>query len=675
MNSGGITETIWHFAGYLHIAEEVARSATLYSGDPQNPVPDEDPVRFKEPERPPVFDDLQSQPTFIREPVSSDPHPALHKLPAPPPVPIGTKLVLYPTTPQRLELPDEFGFERNVRTTERVITAEYQPGGTEGLVDIGQRNLASDRDVVISDKILDSAGEPVALSEIDHEGTFAAMVAQAEAAVPANLPDAAFASTHELIAVFTERGGSWAETGSPNPDGSPAETAPVGRIVDGEFSVAELPVPSIIEIAPWRFDEAEPAKKTDPLTEGGSTKEIEPTKEAEKTVTAPEPTGGIATLAETGLNTQINAAVILDANEAVGSLMVGGDHYFSRGIVQVNVLTDSDHVDVAVAGSLQPSVTTGGNEVHNVAELITHVMSASVHGAAGTSLWSVDVVSGDFYDVRSITQLNTLDDSDRVVQAESGTYFDLRTGENEQVNLAEVRGLDNYDIIIVGGDYYRADWIYQYNIVLDSDDARLFSAGGVDDSTVVTTGFNRLTNLATIETYDGEFKSMNAAQLELMQALGNGLTVLIPNADWNLYGTGGTLQVLYIPGDYYDINVITQVNLLVDADQIIQASAETGAAQGVANGGNSAINEAHIIDPGTLSAAAYLGGMAYEESVLIQTNIITDTDTVTIHDTQTLITELVAFAHDEATDSRPQNDVPLAVDPAQHDHLMSNMLG
>lgn len=656
MNSGGITETIWHFAGYLHIAEEVARSATLYSGDPQNPVPDEDPGRFKEPERVPVFEDLQSQPTFIREPVSSDPHPLIPKLPVPPPTHIGTKLVLYPSSPQRTELPDEPVIERRVGTTERVIDVDYQPGGTEGLIDIGQRNLASDRDVVISEKIVDSAGEPVVLPELDHSATLTVMIAEAEAAVPANLPDFGSASTQELIAVFTERGGTWAETGSPNPDGSPAATAPEGRIVDGQVSAAELPVPSVVEIAPWRPDEAAPAK------------------EAEKTVTAAEPTGGVATLAETGLNTLTNAAVIVDANEAVGSLMVGGDHYFSRGIVQVNVLVDSDHVDVAVVGAMQPSVTTGGNEVHNVAELITHVMTASVRGAAGTPLWSVDVISGDFYDVRSITQLNTLDDSDRVVQAESGTYFDLRTGENEQVNLAQVRGLDYYGVIIVGGDYYRADWIYQYNIVLDSDQAKLFSTGDADDSTVVTSGFNRLTNLASIETYDGEFRDMNAAQHELMQALDSGLTILIPNADWNLYGTGGTLRVLYIPGDYYDVNVITQVNVLVDADQVVQASGAAGTSQGVATGGNSALNEAYIIDPGTLSAATYLGGVSYEESVLIQTNIITDSDTVKIHDTQTLVSELIAFAQDAGNDHEQPNHVPQAVDPAQHDHLMSNML-
>lgn len=659
MNSGGFTETIWHFAGYLHIADEVARSATLYSGDPQNPVPENDPAPLGEPDRQPIFDELPSQPVFIRDPAPFDPHSGISKFSIPPQAPLGAKLVISAPPLKPLELPGEPEAERHisVRPGDRIIEVEYQPGGTEALIDVRQLNHAEDRDLVTSDAVLRPDGTPVVLPELHLEAAVEEMIERVDQAVPENLPDIAAASTEDLIGIFAERNERWAETGSPNPDGSPAQSALEGRIVDGVASSAELPVTSVLEIAPWRPDEAAPSV------------------EVEEQVTGTEPTGGVATLAETGLNVLINAAVIIDANEAVGSLMVGGNHYLSRGIVQVNVLTDSDHVDIAVAGALQPSVITGGNEVHNVAEFITHVMTASVRGAANTPLWSIDVMPGDFYDVRSIIQINDLDDSDRVVQAEAGTYLDLRTGENQQLNLAEVRGIDSYDVIIVLGDYYRADWIYQYNIVLDSDHASLFATGGSGDVTEVTTGFNQLTNIATIETYDSsEFRDLNDAQHDLIHALGDGAAILIPNVEWNLYGPGGTLRVLYIPGDYYDINAITQVNLLIDADQSLQVNDQAGTAQGLAAGGNTALNEALIIDPGTLSASRYLGGEAYEESVLIQVNMITDSDTVTIHDTQTLLSELVAFAQDDGHDCRPQSDVPQPVDLAQHDHLMSNML-
>lgn len=673
MNSGGITETIWHFAGYLHIADEVARASTLYSGEPQKLPSEDDANPLREPARELTFEETSSQPVFTREPSPPVTHLDAPHLVTLPHVPVTTKLVLSAPTLPHLELIEEPSFQRLVSVpSARVIAVEYQSGGSETLADLRQLNHAEDRDLVTSNAIRGSDGAPVIPAELHLDDVRDAMVAQAEAAGPAELQPASAASTETLVETFKARAEIWAETGSPNSDGTPAQTAPEGRIVDGVASDADLPVPSMLDIAPWRPDE--PAKTEDPGETPAPPAPAAPTPAAE-TLDAPEPTDGVATIAETGLNTLINAALIVDLDEAVGSLMIGGDHFFSRGIVQVNILTDSDHVDIAVEGALTPTVVTQGNEVHNVAEFVTHVMTASVHGAAATPLWSIDVMPGDFYDIKSIRQINNLNDDDRTVQAESGTYFDLQTGGNQQVNLTEVRGIDSYDLIVVMGNYYRADWIYQYNIVLDPDSAKVLATGGADDETTVTTGFNQLINLATIETYDSaEFKELNHARRELMEAIGEGHTILIPHSDWNLYGPGGTLKVLYVPGDYYDVNVITQVNLLIDADQSIQASASGGTTQGIAAGGNTAINEARIIDPGTLSTSKYLGGDAYEESVLIQVNMITDTDTVTIHDTQTLVSELVAFAQQTEHDRGPPHDLPLPVDPAQHDHLMSNML-
>ena len=170
---------------------------------------------------------------------------------------------------------------------------------------------------------------------------------------------------------------------------------------------------------------------------------------------------------------------------------------------------------------------------------------------------------------------------------------------------------------------------------------------------------------------------MLAAHHDLLAALEGRITILTPNADWDLNGNrSGTLSVLFVSGDYYDINTITQINTLIDADQAINANAENGTSQGVAAGGNIALNEAQIVDPGTLSASNYLGGDAYEESVLIQVNIITDSDTVIIHDTNTLVPELIVFA--QQAEAPAGSDCvearPVVVDPAQHDHLMSNML-
>lgn len=665
MQTGGFTETIWHFIGYLHIADSVARTQVLYEGDPGPPLEPESFVPPSEPLRGLAFDELVSVPTRINEPAPVD--PGSSTLYVSPPSALGIPTKVLPTPPFVAKpLPphvENFGISGGFRVTSRDISVEYRDADGEGLLQIRQINVASDRDLITSDAITYPDGSLVVPPELNLAGEFATLVEQANDIAPGGVPDMMTAlelGTSDVIAMVTARDALWAETGSPNPDGSPAEAAPVGRIVDGVAGAPDPYAPTVLDSAPW--NETEPVVETTAI--GTATHEVT------------GPTGGVATLVEAGLNTQINACQIIDLNEAVGSMMVGGDYFYSRGIVQANILVDNDHVDIAVSGVLDPLVKTGSNEAHNIAEFITHQSTIEMRGAAATPHWVVDVLDGNFYDVKSIVQFNGLDDNDRTVQAEAGTYYDLGTGGNLQLNLTKIYGIADYDIIIIGGNYHRADWIYQYNIMLDPDSAKLYSTGGDDSSTTVTTGLNSLTNKATIETYDATaFKPMEDVHYDLLGQLAGGATTLTPNADWDLYGNAsGTLKILYVTGDYYDANVITQVNFLVDGDQSIQASANGGTEQGVAAGGNSALNEAYIVDPGLLSASNYLAGEAYEDSMLIQVNIVTDSDTVTIHDTTTLVPELVAFA--EQATQEPESDCQQShvPDPAQHDHLTSNIL-
>ncbi|MCU4181191.1 hypothetical protein [Bosea sp. BH3] len=665
MQTGGFTETIWHFIGYLHIADSVARTQVLYEGDPGPPLEPESFVPPSEPLRGLAFDELASVPTRINQPLPADPGSSQLFVSPHSALGVPTKVLSAPPTGLKPLPPhvENFGVSGGFRFTSREITVDYRGADGEGLLQIRQINVASDRDLVTSDAITYSDGSVVVPPELHLEGEFAALVDQANDIAPDGVPDmmtALHLGTSDVIAMVSARDALWAETGSPNPDGSSAEAAPVGRIVDGVAGAPDPYVPTVLDSAPW--SDSKPVVETTGTT-------------ATHEVTGP--TGGVATLVEAGLNTQINACEIIDLNEAVGSMIVGGDYFYSRGIVQANILVDNDHVDIAVSGALDPIVKTQGNEAHNIADFITHESTIEVRGAAATPHWVVDVMNGDFYDVKSVVQFNGLDDNDRTVQAESGVYFHLETGENLQLNLTKIYGIADYDIIIIGGNYHRSDWIYQYNIMLDPDSAKLYSTAGDDDgSTTVTTGFNSLTNKATISTYDATaFKPLQDVHHDLLGQLAGGATTLTPNADWDLYGNAsGTLKILYVTGDYYDANVITQVNFLIDGDQSIQASANGGTEQGVAAGGNSALNEAYIVDPGLLSTSNYLAGEAYEDSMLIQVNIVTDSDTVTIHDTTTLVPELVAFAEHAAQE--PQHDCPSTPvpDPAQHDHLTSNIL-
>ena len=646
MNVGGFSESIWHFAGYLRLIEPAARPSDLFDGDPLPPPGDEIYGRLSETLPPAQFEETASQRVlFVEAPAASPALPGL-KLASPDFKPISLNPSSFPALPRRdapLQEPDialEGGIQFRFLSQSRSISVDYQPGGTETLLQLRQINTMDDRDVILSDAL-----PGVLPPEIETGAAVAEMLQQAQEATPDSLPFEAIGSTQALIAAVTARDAAWAQSGQ-SPHADPDYTPPSGLIVDGVVVAAAPTGPTIEQIAPWR--EAASA----------------PTQSVSQTVSEAASTLGIGAVAETGLNQQINQAVILDLNEAVGSMIVGGDAFFSRGIVQVNILTDSDHVDIAIEGAGSVGVFTTDNQLHNIAEFVTHDMTARYSGAAATPYWHVDTLAGNFYDVKTLVQFNGLEDGDRTVQASEGAYFEAKTGLNGQVNYAMVTSLDQYDIIIIAGDYHRADWIFQYNIMLDSDVAKLYAAGGTaEDDVAVTTGFNSLTNSASITTYDSAaFAALNAAQHDLLSALAQGATVLTPHADWGLNGNiSGELKILYVSGDYYDVNVITQINLMVDADQAIQASA-IGGELGVAAGGNSAANYAEIIDPGTLSTSRYIGGEAYDDAILVQTNLVTDDDTVTIHDTTTLVPEFVAFA--EQTEM-PTEDAPPLCKPIE----------
>ena len=657
---GGFTETIWHFFGYLRLTEDIARTETLFedryrrrSGE-DDFEPNTDP-----PARPVDLEDMTSRAIPFATVTEADAH-SLDPMRSGININIPANIPAFALTqPPRLfeqqYLDRESGFA--VSGQPRQILVSYQDGGLETRLDIHQVNVMEDRDTVIDSAIRTADGRPYELLPINLDNTFAAMIQSATDAVPAEFRLAESNSSEGIIAAVLARDTAWASEAEAAGGDTPAQTAPTGRIVDGVRSDAAVVEIDDLQVAPWRVSETEKSVETS------------------QSITITGPSDGVATIAEVAQNSLQNAALIRDLNEATGSMIVGGDYFYSRGIVQVNVLTDSDHVTVAACGTGLPSVTTAGNEVHNVAEFVTQDMTDSFGGAASTPRWNVDVFHGDYYDVKMLFQLNDMIDGDCTTQMTCGTYFALHTGLNMQANFAEVTGLDTYDIIIIGGSYHRADWIYQINVVLDCDVVSLLSASNADGGTQVTTGFNGLINNALISTYDSAaFQPLNDSHNALLTSLGNGETVLAPDADWQLAGNAtGTLRVLYISGDYYDVNTITQMNLLTDVDQVVQVGTTADTVQGVAAGGNLAQNEAIIVDPGVLSTSKYLGGDAYEESVLIQVNIVTDSDTVVIHDTQALAPELVAFT-EETEQPTPECPAPVVCDPAQNDNLMGNIM-
>ncbi len=362
---------------------------------------------------------------------------------------------------------------------------------------------------------------------------------------------------------------------------------------------------------------------------------------------------GTGQVAELGSNTAQNAAIIADVNEAPATLIVMGDYYDTNVIRQANILQDRDAI--VQAGSSPTEIQSGGNSTNNSATLTEHEFKQQVASHyAGDLQVNVDYVDGDYFDIKALTQRNYIDDGDVSVQTRYDAYSQVATGENKQINLATYQdwGNKHYDIIVVAGDYHSANIISQVNILLDDDlvgvgsnqtnpstDATAIGAGS-DHSTF--TGQNSLSNEAIINKYgETTFLGVTGDLNELVNALNEQKTLDL-NAWSNFHGAAsGNLNVLFVSGNYFDLNIISQVNVIADADLAVQAGDGLGL-QWLSVGGNTASNSAEIIDAGGLQAQ-YLGGSLYEDSVLVQADLVSEATHVTQADPSALVSELVAF--------------------------------
>jgi hypothetical protein len=385
-------------------------------------------------------------------------------------------------------------------------------------------------------------------------------------------------------------------------------------------------------------------------------------------------------VARTGGNIADNVTQIVDVNGVAGTMIVMGDWFETNAIIQTNIYSDRDHVARA-GGGTGGDIETGGNVADNVAELITGNPWSDVElpEFKGKFIYC-DVVDGDFYDVKALTQTNWLQDHDVVVQESSTSFAVVATGENSQYNgFFLQQPLDYYDLIIVGGDYHSANLIYQTNIVLDDDWVVVSGpgGGGDGDGSSVFTGQNWLFNTAAIKDYGLDDAAPLPFHLELLASqIAAGGDVVDVQAAWGLAGNGSqTLKVLYIKGDYYDLNVVNQVNVILDADVVVQNlpnGGRLGDVQYASTGHNAATNDATIVTANAVDAL-FVGGEHYEDSILIQANIVVgDDDEVCTDNCSDLPPEIVAFTTD--CEEAPPCDEPMAAPVAAYNDMLSNIV-
>jgi hypothetical protein len=356
---------------------------------------------------------------------------------------------------------------------------------------------------------------------------------------------------------------------------------------------------------------------------------------------------------ETGGNVVANLAGIVDTNMITPLMAVMGDYHSINSISQTYIYSNSDKVE-GLSGDGTNSVTNAPTIGMNIA-IFAHDQfnpgPAAQPGADSHSMpdaWHVSVVNGDVSFVHWMEQYNFLSDNDTMTVQTSGVETSVLSGGNTVTDLASYLGIGTqYDLVIVGGQAYNMNSINQISVLYDNDTVKLDGNG---TSVQVQTGNNLIWNLASIENVGSpnRFAGMPDYMNETMKniqdhqnSMPGGLS-----ADPNFAGYPG-LNVLYITGNFYDVNVIKQVNIVGDADSVTKVANSilhdnANATVHIDTGSNAVINVASIVDYDSFGHTTYVAGNVYSDAVLIQGGILDHGQTNTAQPGQ-LANEAIAF--------------------------------
>lgn len=647
MVAGGTTDVadlIAHFAGHLRLVDDAARLRDSY----------QDPAHL-----------LRPQPWLPRHPAAPDPDRSLDEL---------------PSRPFRAGLsPEGDDFPHFVRLPGHGVTSpipdgpspdglslggRLRPGGGGGggggappeapdepspdqeLIQIVQANRLKDDDLVLTKRDVDLSQ----LHDVDIDATIAALSRIAASQLPEDLALRSPSTEAAIETVLRHEAGLTTDASREGP----ADDSAMGTYIDGIL---------------------QPAGTVQPFTVPKLS-----------VATAESRDGSVETGmdARAGGNLSVNAASILDDHGHATALAVRGDSYTTDAIIQVNVLASRSVVEAA-GDTLVRSIVTEGNAAHNTARITDHDTSGLFQRHSFGSTATIDRIEGDFFGVNVLRQVNLLSDNDTIVQGHFGAYYAVRTGENAQTNAIALTEIGaRYDLIVVDGDYHSANLIRQTNVLFDDDVVRTYTARHDGTTQAISTGGNILENEAAIDRYGSDtFKPLSATLGNALDRLQDG--ALPPELAATFPTQGGTLKVLYVTGDFYDINVIEQTNVVSDVDAIVQhapAGRETShdgmpttSTQHAETGGNHLANIAAITQVGTGSDHQYVGGAHYDSAILIQANFVTESSHVTLGDTHSLVPEIVAFTGlPDTAPAEPHGPVTVSSDSHMQQDLFQGML-
>jgi hypothetical protein len=437
MIAGGVSESIAHFIGYIHLVDDFVRSRPQYENgpNPQRPLPwAPPPVHEPPPARP--LDELPSQP--IRLDYKPGDFELIgvgrHHVPAPP-------ISAFPAAmhpPPLIDLlPPVPGGGGGARGIGMGIAEPLPPVPDQESMVLTQLNMLHSNNTFLMVPGTDVIALHSQKGLVDLNG----MIETAQSETPNWLPQS---NSHaDLVNTVTAYDADRAS----HPDVVPVAT-PNGVYVD-----------SVLQPAGATLDQ--------PL----------PTLEAPAPETSHNGLYNPGLEANTGGNIAVNSASILDDHTQHTGLVVFGDVHTTDAIVQLNILFSHAQIDVGGA-TLAQDISTDGNTTYNGASFAQHDTASPVveHFSLGTKI-QVDQINGNFYDVKGLEQTNYLSNNDVVVHATMNSYYQVDSGNNTQVNDLPLSELNqNYDLIVVNGSFHNANVILQQNVLYNDDIAKVFTA-------------------------------------------------------------------------------------------------------------------------------------------------------------------------------------------------------
>ncbi|AHK42539.1 MULTISPECIES: hypothetical protein [Ensifer] len=380
---------------------------------------------------------------------------------------------------------------------------------------------------------------------------------------------------------------------------------------------------------------------------------------------------GNSVYVEAGANIVANIVSIVETGVIAPVTAVMGGYHQIDIISQSYAYADSDRLDrVLSENSAESTSRTVAMNIANFGRDAYHSSSSEQDGDTAQSsifpnAWRVSMVEGDVSFVHWVEQYNFVNDNDTVTVTTTGVQTTALTGGNVAVNLASFLGLgDQYDLVIVGGKVLDLNMITQVAVFYDNDHISGIAAG--NGMTVNESG-NLIWNQASIQNI-GANDRFEAIPDYIQKAVDNINDRIdeLPSGfshDLNFQGYEG-LNILYITGNLYDVNVIKQISILGDADSVSYVASKIlsdnpDADITIHTGANAVVNSAQIIDYDSFGHTTYVGGQVYSDAILIQAGLVDhDTDT---HDVtpkgDRLANEVIAFIGDDDAPSHPTETV------------------